>query len=117
MNTYGWRIGAVGLAFLSVVLGAFIGWALNRLQEKAYKKHRKLPCQRHVWLRFPQLSIGSVDRSGQRNGGKTMVLDDRRHHFCYWQYDFCMGNQRTLDRAAYRCDDIDQWNLFHLSRR
>lgn len=41
-NVYGWRIGAVGLAFLSVVLGAFIGWALNRFQEKAYKKHRKL---------------------------------------------------------------------------
>ncbi|KAK9894077.1 MFS general substrate transporter [Cystobasidium minutum MCA 4210] len=38
-NVYGWRIGAVGLAFLSVVLGAFIGWALNRFQEKAYKKH------------------------------------------------------------------------------
>lgn len=41
MNTYGWRIGAVGLAFLSVVIGAFLGWALNRFQEKAYKKHRR----------------------------------------------------------------------------
>lgn len=60
MNTYGWRIGAVGLAFLSVVLGAFIGWALNRFQEKAYKKHRKSICERHVWVRFAQLNFGRL---------------------------------------------------------
>lgn len=41
-NVYGWRIGAVGLAFISVVIGAFLGWALNRFQEKAYIKHRML---------------------------------------------------------------------------
>lgn len=40
-NVYGWRIGAIGLAFISVVIGAFLGWALNRFQEKAYTKHRK----------------------------------------------------------------------------
>lgn len=39
-NVYGWRIGAVGLAFISVVIGAFLGWGLNRFQEKAYKKYR-----------------------------------------------------------------------------
>jgi len=40
-NTYGWRIGAQGLAFLSIALGAFLGYALNFIQERVYKRLHK----------------------------------------------------------------------------
>ena len=35
-NVYGWKIGATGLAFLSVAVGGFLGYSLNFVQERAY---------------------------------------------------------------------------------
>ena len=35
-NVYGWKIGAVGLAFLPAVIGGLLGYVLNFIQERAY---------------------------------------------------------------------------------
>ena len=40
-NVYGWTLGQSGLAFIAVIVGAFLGYALNNVQEVAYKKYRE----------------------------------------------------------------------------
>jgi hypothetical protein len=114
-NIYGWEIGNVGLAFISVVLGAFLGWGLNRFQEKAYKRLRELYTSHQRVHHIQQLISVPMRRPYKRDGSKTLVLDDWRSHLRHRKHDIRLGYSRPLDWTTDRRDTAHQRNLLYIS--
>lgn len=119
-NIYGWRIGAVGLAFFSVFIGAFVGWGLNKFQEKAYKRLRKCANVSGIagsWTLTRTTWLESLHRPHKRHRSTSLVLHDWRTAICEWKHDLRLGHSWPLDWTINRRYDPYQRYLFNISRR